>query len=259
LFSARPDGASSIAVGLAALLSRTGRVLLLELSPRPELAPLLDLEESPNLFQLTYMSRLGQVRASDLDEHVQWRDGLGVLVGSRLRPEQREEITDHFVDGLLSTAASRFDHIVVDLGRPRSTLPAALTAGGLAWVVTPSPLGMAALDAAVDELVDSDCSWLSVARVVLNRVQDESWRDAESFIDREYGMRAAGRVPLAPICWQRLERRHSLAPFCVPVTDRKRYLRDYGEDLWRTRQALEELAKGLLPNRGLVAAEVLEA
>src|SRR2546429_1470843 len=148
LFSARPDGATSLALGLAALLSRVARVLLLELSPRPELAALLDLDESPNLVQLAYMARLGQVRVLDLEEHVQWREGLGVLIGSRAGRDRREEVSEQFLDSLFATAVSRFDQVVVDLGRSRAVLPAAVTAGALVWVVTPSPLGMAALDTA---------------------------------------------------------------------------------------------------------------
>jgi Mrp family chromosome partitioning ATPase len=259
VFSARPDGATSIAAGLAAVLSRTARVLLIDLCAHgPEVAPLLDVEDSPNVYELSFLARLTPVSASDLEAQVQWRDGVGVLAGNWPQPEQREEITDVFVEGLMTTAASRFDHVIVDLGRPRATLPPALAGGVLLWVVTPSPLGMAALDRTVASLHEQEAVWLSSAKVVLNRVDERSWRDVERFIELEYRMPVVAQVPLADECWRALEKRHSLAPFCVPAPDRKRHQRDYGSDAWRIRQALEDLAQVLLPERPAVVAAALE-
>jgi Flp pilus assembly CpaE family ATPase len=248
--SARPDGATSIAMGLAAVRSRTARVLLIDLCPHgPEVAPLLDVEDSPNVYELSFVARLSPVSASDLEASVQWRDGLGVLAGARPQPGPRGEISDAFVDGLVSAAAATFDLVILDLGRPRAQLPPTLTGGSLLWVVTPSPLGMAALDRAVSDLVQQEATWLPSARVVLNRVGERSWQDVEPFIHMEYGMRVAGTLPLADECWRTLEDRHSLAPFCVPVIDRKRHQRAYGADAWRVRQALEALARAITPER----------
>jgi len=257
--SARPDGATSIAVGLAAVRSRTARVLLIDLCPHgPEVATLLDVDDSPNVRELSFVARLSPVSASDLEASVQWRDGLGVLAGARPEPGPREEISDAFVDGLVSAAAARFDHVVLDLGRPRAGLPPMLASGSLVWVVTPSPLGMAALDRAVGELVQQEATWLPSARVVLNRVGERSWQDVERFIRMEYGMRVAGEVPLADECWRTLEDRHSLAPFCVPVIDRKRHQRAYGPETWRVRQALEALDRAIGAGRGAVAVAAAE-
>jgi cellulose biosynthesis protein BcsQ len=257
--SARPDGATSVAVGLAAVLSQTSRVLLVDLCPHgPEVAPLLDVEDSPNVYELSFLARLSPVSASELESHVQWRDGLGVLAGIWPAAGPREEITDVFVEGLMSAATSRFDHVVVDLGRPRPSLAPALAGGLLLWVVTPSPLGMAALDHTVASMNEREVTWFPSARVVLNRVDDRSWRDVERFIELEYQLPVAAKLPLADECWRALERQHSLAPFCVPVPDRKRHQRAYGQDAWRTRQALEELARSVLPEGPALVPAALE-
>lgn len=253
VISARPDGGTSIALGLASVLSRTARVLLIDLAPRPEVAPLLDVDEVPNVYELSFLARLSPVGASDLEAHVQWKDGLGVLAGIWLLPWQREEITDTFVDGLIGTATSSFDHVVVDLGRPRAGLPPALTGGALLWVVTPRPLGMAALDRALVSMDGERPTWPQSAKVLLNRVDGQSMREAERFIEHEYDMPVVGRVPAARGWWEALERRHSLAAFCVPNPDRRRYLRDYGGDAWEVRRALERLAETLLPERSAAA------
>src|SRR5215471_16080318 len=255
MFAARPDGATSVAVGLAAVLSQTSRVLLVDLCQQgPEVAPLLDVEDSPNVYELSFLARLSAVSVKELESHVQWRDGLGILAGTWPVPGQPDEITEVFVDGLVATAVSRFDHIIVDLGRPRPALPPALTSGVLIWVVSPSPLGMAALDHTVAGLKEQHAGWLQSTNVVLNRVDERSWRDVERFVELGYGMRVVGKLPLADECWRALERRHSIAPFCVPASNRRRLRRAYGSDAWRTREALEELAQSLLPERAAAVA-----
>jgi MinD-like ATPase involved in chromosome partitioning or flagellar assembly len=244
--AARPDGGTSVTCALGAGLSSGSRVLVIDLClERPEVAALLDVDEWPVHYQLAYQSRLAPVSPDELEARVQWRDGIGVLAGSWLPPGQREEITDRFVDGLLA-ACTRFDHVVVDLGRPRAALPASLTNGLLVWVVTPSPLGMAALDRSVRHLAGLGCEWRTSAKVVLNRVSDSSWRGVERFIEREYGMEVAGRIPLAPRFWQVVETAHSLRALYVPMPERGRFLRAYGTDALATRQALTRLAETLL-------------
>jgi len=53
VFSARADGATTIAVGMAAVLSARARTLLIDLNlDSPEIAPLLDLDASQNVFHL---------------------------------------------------------------------------------------------------------------------------------------------------------------------------------------------------------------
>jgi Mrp family chromosome partitioning ATPase len=260
VFSARPDGATSVALALAARLSEAHRVLAIDLNlERPELATLLDVDESPNVYQLAYQSRLGAVRGDELEAHMQWHDGMGVLSGAWLSPSQREEISDHFVDGLLTTAAASFDHIILDLGRTRGELPAALVGSTLAWVVTPSPLGMAALDGSVRQLEAPGCEWMGSAKVVLNRVSDRSWRGVERFIEREYGMEVTGQIPLAAEFWQDVETTHSLRALRVPIPDRKRFVRAYGAEAWVVRQALDKLAEALAEPRRTPSARAVEA
>jgi hypothetical protein len=117
---------------------------------------------------------------------------------------------------------------------------------------------MAALDRAVSDLVQQGAAWLPSATVVLNRVGERSWPDVERFIRMEYGMRVVGEMPLADECWRSLEERHSLAPFCVPVIDRRRHQRAYGADAWRVRQALEALARAIGPEPGARAVAAAE-
>ena len=263
LLSARPDGATSLALALATRLSEAHRVLVVDLClERPEVATLLDIDGSPSVYQLAYQSRLGMVRPDELEAHVQWHDGMAVLAGSWTLPEQREEISDHFIDGLLATAAASFDHVVLDLGRARATLPPAVANGTLVWVVTPSPLGLAALDGSMRQLDALGCEWTTserAVRVVLNRVSEQPWRGAGRFIEREYGMEVAGEVPLAPQFWQAVELSHSLRALRVPIPDRKRFVRAYGTDAWAMRQALDKLAEKLLESRPAPSATAVEA
>ena len=127
VFSARADGATTIAVGMAAVLSARARTLLIDLNlDSPEIAPLLDLDASRNVFHLAYNAQLAPVGGDELEEHVSWRDGLAVLPGL-LKPDQAERISDHFLTGLMEAAGHRFQHVVIDLGRVRSGFPAPVT------------------------------------------------------------------------------------------------------------------------------------
>src|ERR1700737_5540009 len=91
--SARPDGATSLALGLAGTYARSGRALLVDLNlQRPEIAPVLDLDERQSLYHLAYAAQLEAVRPSDLEEHVAWHAGLRVVAGL-LHEAQRAQIT----------------------------------------------------------------------------------------------------------------------------------------------------------------------
>jgi MinD superfamily P-loop ATPase len=242
VFSARPDGATSVALGLAARLSEDRRVLAVDLSlERPEVAPLLNLDESSGMYQLACRSRLAAVSLGELDAHVQWRDGIAVLAATWLLPEQRQEITDRFIDDLMVAAASGFDHVVVDLGRPRPNLPSSIGNGTLLWVTAPTPLGLAALDRSIGQLELLGWGWRSAARVVLNRVSGRSWRGVDRFIEREYRMEVAGQLPLAPEFWESVETTHSLQALRVPMPEPARFLRAHGSDALITRRALGQL------------------
>jgi MinD superfamily P-loop ATPase len=260
VFSARPDGATAVALGLAARLSTGGRVLAVDLSlERPEIAPLLNLDESAGAYQLACRSRLTAVTADELGAHVQWCQGISVLVGTWLLPEQREEINDRFVDDVVAAAAAGFDHVVIDMGRPRANLPSSVANGTLLWVVTPTPLGLAALDRAIAQLDVLGCDWRRSARVVLNRATGHSWRGVDRFIERQYGMSVVGQVPTAPGFWEAVETTHSLWALRVPVFDVARYLREHGTDALITRRALARLTEALVPAEQIAGSDAREA
>src|SRR5262245_57709974 len=248
--SARPDGATSVALALAAMRSADRRVLVVDLClRRPEATVLLDVGESPNLYELASQSRLSPVGPATLESHVQWHDGLAMLAGCWLLPERWGEVSEQFVNDLLAAAAIGFDDVVLDLGRPVPVFPASVARGTLAWVVTPSPLGMAALDRTVSELDGLGCEWRRSAVLVLNRVSGRSWQGVDRFIEREYGMEVAGRLPQAPDFWEAVELSHSLRALSVPLRDRGRFVRRYGTDAWETRTAVTRLVDTLLPTR----------
>lgn len=243
--SARPDGASSVAAALAAVLSRSGRTLLIDLNlERPEQAVVLDLEESPNLFHLAYRSKLGPANPAELEDHVQWRDGIAVLPGIA-RPDDAAEVSESFVDGLLVTAARSFEQVVVDAGRPRLAMPSSLAAGPILWVIAASPLGLAALDKTAGLLEEGGCAWLARARAILNRASDRSLTGVEKFVEREHGLRAAGRIPLAPDFWTSVELSHSLRALTVPMPDGDRYVKAYGEQALAVRRAVDAVLEAL--------------
>jgi len=245
VMSARPDGATTIAAGIAAVLSRTGRTLLIDLNlDRPELAALLDVDEAPNLFHLAYRSKLGPASTDELEDHLQWRDGIGVLPGIA-RSDDAVEVSEPFIDGLVATAVRSFEHIVIDTGRPRPALPASLADGTLLWAMTPSPLGLAALDRTVRGLEEAQCAWLARARVIVNRESANSLAGVERFLEREQRLGTAGRVPLAPDYWGAVELTHSIRALTVPMPAADRYAKAYGDSAFAVRRAIEALIDSL--------------
>jgi Mrp family chromosome partitioning ATPase len=186
------------------LLSTQGRVLLIDLClERPEVAALLDLEEAPNIYHLAHASQLSTLTGADLEAHIQWRDGLAVLPGI-VQPSEREHLTDQFIEQVISQARSRYDYVVLDLGRPRAQLPRSITEGWLMWVISASPLGLAALDRAVGQLEAAECRWLKASCAVLNMTSAKSFRSVDRFLGSQYGIRVVGeqnspRSPEAPI------------------------------------------------------------
>lgn len=249
LFSARPDGATTVAVGLAAVLTPSRRVLVVDRSfPRPEVAALLDLEERPGLYELAYRSRLAPVSRDELEAHVQWRDGIGVLAGITAK-EHADEITPHFIDALVSAVTTSFDCAILDLGRPSTAIPAALTAGRLIWVVDPSPLGMWALDRRFRRLESAGAPWLRSSEIVLNQVDEWRFLGLDRFISYRYGLRVVGELPLAPQYWRRVAWEHSVRALGSPLADGERYRRSYGVQAEQTRGAMRRLADTLVDER----------
>jgi len=119
---------------------------------RPEVAPILDIEERKGLYHLAYGAQLEAVRPSDLEEHLSWRDGLGIVAGIQ-HDAQASQVTDHFVSGLIEATRSSFDAVVVD----RGAVTGDVFAGGVdqvLWVVAPGARGLAAFERAYDRLED---------------------------------------------------------------------------------------------------------
>lgn len=259
VFSARSDGATTVSVGLAAVLSQSSRTLLIDLNLQlSEIAPLLDLDSTRNLFHLAYNAQLAPVDGDDLEAHLSWRDGIGVLPGVR-KPGHVESISDHFLSGLLEAAAKRFDNVVLDLGRVRAELPATVSSGQLLWVVSPTPLGMDALERRYWQLDEAAPAWLQPVRVVLNRVNESSLVGTDRYVEREYDLKVAGSIPDTPDFWRRVELQHS--PRALNVSDPKhpRYRKTHGEQALRARQAFQELAQALTTTPERTPEPVLSA
>ena len=247
VFSARADGATTVSVGMAAVLSARGRTLLIDLNlDSPEIASLLDLDASHNVFHLAYNAQLAPVGEDELEEHVSWRDGLAILPGL-LKPDQAERISDHFLTGLMQAAGHRFQHVVIDLGRVRSGFPAPVTAGALCWVVTPSPLGMDALERHFGRLDEMGYDWLRQTRLVLNRVHKGSLAGADRYADTEHGLATAASIPDTPDYWRRVELQHSVRALSIPEPEHPRYRKVHGDQALVARRAYEALIEALVP------------
>ena len=242
IFSARADGATTVAVGLAACLSARARTLLIDLNlDCPEVAPLLDTGCSKTIYHLAYNAQLAPVSPDELEEHLGWRDGLAVLAGIT-HPEHAERITDHFLSGLLEAASGRFEHVVMDLGRLRVSLANPLTSTTLLWVVQPSPLGMEAMERTFRRIEDRSATWLLATRLVLNRVSEHSLAGAERYLGEEYAFETAASLPDTPDYWRRVELEHSARALSVANPDHPRYLSAHGEQALRARKGIEVLA-----------------
>jgi hypothetical protein len=245
--SARADGASTMALGLAAVLSASGRTALVDGNfANGDLAAFLDLEDSKTLYHLAYNAQLAPVSDADLRDHLQWHAGLAVLPGIT-HPRHQDQITAPFLAGLLQTVGTQFATVVIDAGRsgarPVSEIPSDL----VLWPVVPRPLGMAAFDRAYRVLEEGGAPWLARVQLIVNRTSGESLTGVAAFLQTEYGLPVAGEIPDCPAFWLRAELSHSLRALAVPVGDRQRYVRAYGEEAIRTREALEAVTNRLAP------------
>ena len=245
--SARPDGGTMLALGLAALLSRTDRTLLIDLNlERAEIAPLLDIEESRTAFHLAYNAQLSPVTQPDLEDHLVWHEGLAVLPGVG-DLAQGQQIRNHFVAGLLQAARAGFKHVVCDLGRVRPDLPPAAVADALMWAVAPTPLGIWAFDRAFRQAREAEAEWLGHAHAVVTQEAADSLGGVTAYVKREHGVRVLGELPYEPRFWRSVQVSHSIRALNVEIHDQARYLRAYGSDALRTREALERLVSALAP------------
>lgn len=256
--SARPDGATSLAVGLAAVLSGAARTLLIDLNrERPELAPMLDVDDGVSVYHLAYQAQLQPVGARELEDAVRWHEGLGVLPGIA-DAGQAALLSDHFVSGLLRAARESFPQVVVDGGRLGLGLPAALTAGVLC-VVAPTPLGLVAVERCLAALRAAQVPWLESVRVVINQVTDDSLRGVAEFLSEEHRLPVLGSLPFEPGFWRRLELTHSLQALSLEPRDERRYARAFGAAALRTRRALEQVVRGLQVEAPVPAVQTVEA
>src|SRR2546423_12780501 len=89
IISARSDGATSLALGLAAVLGARHRTVLVDLNrDNAEIATFLNADESKTVYHLAYNAQLAAITEIELREHIQWQDGFAVLPGIT---DQRQE------------------------------------------------------------------------------------------------------------------------------------------------------------------------
>src|SRR6266566_7510169 len=209
VFSARADGATTVAIGLAAVLAARARTLLIDLNLHtPEIGDFLDIGPQTRSWTLAHNAQLAPVGRDDLEAAIGWRDGIAVLPGiaPRIDPER---ITDHFLIGLMETACRDFEHIVVDLGRIRLQPRVPVATGLLLWVATPTPLGTQALERRYWQVEEGGEEWLRRTSLVLNRASTQSFIGVERYAQREYDLATAGIIPEAVEFWRSVEINHS--------------------------------------------------
>ncbi len=237
--SAHAAGATSLATALAGVVSATGRTLLIDLNPElAQVAALLDIDDRSNVYHLAYEARLEPVTAGMLEDRVVWHEGLAVVPGPADH-EQAHEVRDHFMNGLLNAAAARYGWVVIDLGRVHEQLYQAATADTVLWVVTPSPLGLAAFDRRFRQLRSADAPWLARVQAVVNQSAEDSLAGVLEFLEREYGVPVLGTVPYEPEFWRGLELSHSLQPCSSEIRDEGRFVSWFGRPALRVRRAVE--------------------
>jgi len=242
IVSSRSDGATSLALGLAAVIGARHRTVLVDLNrDNAEIATFLNGDESKTVYHLAYNAQLAEVTEIELRQHLQWHDGVAVLPGIT-DPRQAEQITPVFIGNLLQVLRKEFEVVLVDGGRLRQSLPSALSTGSVLWVVAPRPLGLAGFERAYRAVEEVTHPTLNL-QVVLNRVSAQSLADVATFVRSEYGLPVLGEVPDCPNFWSRAELAHSVRGLSTPLVDRKRALRAYGEEAVPMRAALEGLVE----------------
>jgi len=252
--AARADGVTTLTVGLAAVLGARRRTAVIDLNlESSDVAPFLDLEEQRTIYHLAYGAQLAPISDEDLRQHLQWHDGFAIVAGIS-HPEHREQIHPHFVGSLIQALRAQFETVLIDGGRLHGTFPPELTSGRMLWVLTPRPLGLAAFDRTYRAVDAADTAWLQKTQVVLNRVSPQTLAEVASFIHAEYGLTVVGEVSDCASFWSSAELSHSLRALSSPLTDRREYVRAYGEDALRMRTDLESLAERLAAVTPVVAA-----
>src|SRR6202022_232963 len=131
IVSARSDGATSLALGLAAVLGTRHRTVLVDLNrDNAEVATFLNAVETKTVFHLSYNAEPAAITDIELRQHLQWQDGFAVLPGITDH-RQAEQITSLFIGNLLQVLRKECEVVVVDGGRLRQSLPPALSASSV--------------------------------------------------------------------------------------------------------------------------------
>ena len=256
VFAARADGATTVAVGLAAALATRSRTLLVDLNlDNPEVATILDLDPEVGIYDLAYKAQLAPVDRDELEQHTGYRDRIAVLPGVSHKDDVGR-ITPHFLTGLLEAAARRYENVVIDLGRTPELLAAADEGMRLVWVVTPTPRGTAALERRYWEAERGGAAWLKRPALVVNRYGERAFVGFERYAAGEYELSTAGTIPDAPDYWTRVDLQHSVEALNIAETHTAdpRYEKHHGPQALATRRAFEALAESLAPIE-LAAAE----
>lgn len=249
VFSARADGATSVAIGLAAVLAARARTLLIDLNlDNPEVATTLDVDPEVGIFDLAYKAQLAPVDRDELEQHTGFRDRIAVLPGIKHRDDARR-ISAHFILGLLNAALQRFEHVVIDLGRQPSSLGDAMDSVRLIWVATPTPRGTAALERRYWEAERQGEEWLKKASIVVNRHNERAFAGFERYAGEEYGLSTAGSLPDAPDYWTHVDLQHSVEALNVAEIHAidPRYEKQHSPQALTTRRAFEALAQSFAP------------
>src|ERR1700682_570734 len=101
IVSARSDGATSLALGLAAVIGTRHRTVLVDLNLHSaEIAPFLNGDESKTVSHLAYNAQLAAITEIELRQPLQWQDGFAVLPGIT-DPRQAGQITTLFIGHLI--------------------------------------------------------------------------------------------------------------------------------------------------------------
>jgi MinD-like ATPase involved in chromosome partitioning or flagellar assembly len=243
--SARPDGATSVALALAAQLSTGARTLLVDLNTaQPELGALLDLDGQRNVSHLAHAFLLGPIRTDELEATVVFSDGLACVAGIT-HPDQAFWINEAFVGALVEAASGMFDQVVLDVGRVRPGLPGAEQMDRLLWIIQPSPLGLAAFDRAWRVLDADAVGWVNRLAPVLNRADERSIDSIGAYLRMQAGLIPVATIPECRGLWRKLEYSHSLDPLLAPLHDEKWYGRAHGPEALAYRRALATLLEAI--------------
>ncbi len=248
VFSARADGATTVAIGLAAVMAAKARTLLIDLDlDNPEIATILDVDPEVGIFDLAYKAQLAPVERDELEQHTGVRDRIAVLPGINRRDDV-DRITPHFLSGLIDAASRHFEHVVIDLGR-MPTLTAAVELDRLLWVVTPTARGTAALERRYWEAEREDAAWLKKAALVVNRHNGRAFTGFERYAADEYGLSTGGTLPETTDYWTRVDLQHSVDALNMAEihTADPRYEKHHGAQALTARRAFDVLSESLTP------------